>query len=825
MFGAVLVKKPSVVNLTESIKTFFCRVRNSQPKFSFLDFVLAVILGATAFVIISNQRDNVEGVGDYYQQFFAPAVLEACGKPFLNPRTEIESLTQFLARKTEVFDCSEIPSNLEFKDLNSLQLSQAHLYKFATWIWKIRGIKWKELEFIGKFFFALNGILFYLIFRIGMGRVLSAIATLILINSTLQFDFVPHLRDFSKSTFILFGVFAIGLFTTRKLQRKKQLLFAGITGVLLGVGVGFRIDVIVMAPLFLVLVPFYKIAPELDKKNLQRGLLAVCFIVGFVITTAPVLSRIHGTSNSSHVIVLGLMSHFDDAIGVLPADHSYGYKYNDTYVSQIFSQVNDRKNLEPIVYLGGPEYQRVGQYYLLNLLMNFPGDFVSRFLAASYKIFELNIHVSDSYIWAFLLVLIVTAFVNWRYSIIIFVVYFYLSGYTMLQFSPRHYFHLEFVGLWILALGLSYAGKALLCLVIGEKEKGASGRADSLFPFKSLSYILVTRKQAIWVLVVFALALIIPAWLTRSYQESNVSKIVEELKKVSLKPIPVSAVEKNGLRIFRYSFNADANNGYVVVDFDSSRCESDVKDFVLSYAADTDFNDHTREVLVPWKSEEPSHFRYFFRVFRSNLNEFIGVEVQSDTAECFSVYRPETRVNDIPLIDYRIPLSKGSTLAFYQIPTFEKAIRESDKESFDVFFLGVPVKNVNKKLFLRHKNGVSIGPSDIAHQYQSVKLDQNGWSIRDKAREKYSYILSTSPKTIKEGGMLVVKGYLLEGGITVGLLRNEQWHLTQNITHEGPFIVGFGIAEKDAYQLVIANMVSKKGKNVEATIDAVRVYQ
>jgi hypothetical protein len=80
-----------------------------------------------------------------------------------------------------------------------------------------------------------------------------------------------------------------------------------------------------------------------------------------------------------------------------------------------------------------------------------------------------------------------------------------------------------------------------------------------------------------------------------------------------------------------------------------------------------------------------------------------------------------------------------------------------------------------------------------------------GWLLKGQAEGRFSYVLRSKPIRIS-AHRLVAKGVLNSGGVTIGLLKDDKWAGSVNVTDPGPFVV---VVEPPAlgtnYEIVVAN--------------------
>lgn len=86
-----------------------------------------------------------------------------------------------------------------------------------------------------------------------------------------------------------------------------------------------------------------------------------------------------------------------------------------------------------------------------------------------------------------------------------------------------------------------------------------------------------------------------------------------------------------------------------------------------------------------------------------------------------------------------------------------------------------------------------------------VAADGGRWSIDGRGETRTSYLLEFKPAAVRKGSRFLATGVLEEGGFTSGLLRNNAWFGSRNVTEPGWFVIALQVPEDGEYALVFAN--------------------
>jgi hypothetical protein len=88
-----------------------------------------------------------------------------------------------------------------------------------------------------------------------------------------------------------------------------------------------------------------------------------------------------------------------------------------------------------------------------------------------------------------------------------------------------------------------------------------------------------------------------------------------------------------------------------------------------------------------------------------------------------------------------------------------------------------------------------------------VSFADGQWRVRGPVEGPMSYLLQFAPAAQRKAAHVVATGVLLEGGLTIGLQRNDQWVGYVNVVTPGWFVVTLAVPEDGEYELVVANNV------------------
>ena len=414
----------------------------------------------------------------FYQTYFEPAVMIACGRGFVISKVQPKPLEDFLFLRTDRFDCADLPVPLETDPDHVYQAAWMYLETTVGWAWKILGISWSGMGPLFGLLFAISTGLAYGIFRLSTRPIVALLASTALALSSTQLLNLPHLRDYAKTPFTLALVLLLGILVTRPVRGRTLLVLATAYGVVLGIGYGFRTDFLASLPLLLIVV-FGFLPGSLFERLPLKAAAAAVFLAAFTVVSWPITSAVYEKGGCQwHVALLGLQSPFDEHLRVEPAPYDFGHAYSDAYIDRTVNGYRSRSAPAdaPLTFCSH-EYDVQSGHYLRAIVAGFPADLLTRAYASVFQIVELPFRnfqppmagwfapvyqarawlLRPQHRWGFwfaALAILMTGAISLRLAAVLMLFLAYFGGYPAIQFQERHYFHLEFMGWWAMAFVL-----------------------------------------------------------------------------------------------------------------------------------------------------------------------------------------------------------------------------------------------------------------------------------------------------------------------------------------------------------------------------------
>ena len=543
----------------------------------------------------------------FYQQYFEPALMIACGHGFVIAQGPKPAIDDFVSQKVDRVRLRAAARRPAGHVAQPLSVRLFYLMWMVGLFWAVFGVSWSGLVPLFGGLFAVVIGLAYAAFRLAVPPWLAWPAAAALVFSTLHLQNLPHLRDYAKAPFVI-GLLLILFCIVKRPEPKRVAWLCALYGVVLGIGYGFRSDFLAnIPPLFITVLLF---VPGFNWRAIAAkvGALAIATVL-FVGTSWPAVSYVVNQGACSfHVILVGLEHNFNFNLGVTPSYYGWISRMSDEYIhSSINSFIYRTEGAAPVPYCT-PEYDAASGAYLKTIAANFPADMLTRAYASTLRVADLPFYlwgtgpdttldrsrlgrmmmnvVGTGRLAVAISVLLIGAY-SWRLGLFALFTVLYFGGYPSLQFGNRHFFHLEFLGWWALAfvvwqsirLALSLAGR-------GSEPWEGSGRAFGLR---------LARFGA-----VVALLLLVPLPIVRSYQDAQFAELRGTLLNAPRVLVPLAPTADGTALELPAGVSMDVGpdrmqTAYLDIRIDLAECPRGVP-LVIRYDATDPFHDYTRDV-------------------------------------------------------------------------------------------------------------------------------------------------------------------------------------------------------------------------------------
>ncbi len=387
----------------------------------------------------------------------APALedlMVACtGKPGWLPNPSIlyamPEWTALMERRIDRFPC-ELVQGLPLTEVGiTWQLQEYFHLTLSTWFRIVGPVASGFLSFQSAMY-ALTGVMAYLIFRLGMGRLIALACTAGIVWSASHLGIVALPIEYSKAPWVLAIVWLCGLTVRRDAAGQPIAWTAAALGLTTGVGIGFKPDVMATVPLALVTTIVF--VRRTTEGGLWRKAIATTLVTaGLATTGGPMLYRnfFAPTGSLLAVQMLGGQDFETEGLHASTPLYDYGLIYDDSHITWLINSYGHRvMGKTATAGFFSKDMQEMSTALLADVWSTFPGDLALRVVAATMRVLRLS-----GLPWAVAAAgLFVLFAANRRAGWYAAFVTVYLCAYVSLVFQRRHFFHLEFLSWWYLGV-------------------------------------------------------------------------------------------------------------------------------------------------------------------------------------------------------------------------------------------------------------------------------------------------------------------------------------------------------------------------------------
>ena len=758
----------------------------------------AVVIGIMAAGVFAGSIStrHVTNAPDFYQHEFGPAVMVAVGRGFVNPAPPPGSpLAEFLAVRRTTLDRSDAV-DAPTRALDQFQQATRYLMLVVGYWWRVTGISWPELAWLEALMYGLTVVACYAICRLCLPRVLAIVGAVFVAASPVHLSQAPYLRDYVKAPFILFAIPLTVAAALYPMPARRLAALSAACGLVVGLGVGFRMDVVIMAPIFLVSVFCFRgHRPWTDIA--EKALAAGVFLCALAMAAAPIVTRLSaGGSNAFHVILLGYSDPFHDGLGVRPSVYSVLPFYSDVYAWEVVSEHAARHQTDTVRYLTAA-YDAATRAYWMQIVRHFPADVAARALGASNAVLNLPFNqprtggafdmLSALNGWgaAFGIVFIGVAWAH-RARVGLFAAWLVLvlTAYSSLQFEERHFFHLEIVSVVAVLMTLHVVMRT---------------RVPSRAQVRAFLLVIVGLVAAAGVSL----------GVLRTYQSTHIAHVIDAYIDAPRQRVEPTFVETS-YGTWRMRWDEAAHRArppaadYYVVEFDGAPSDNESW---LSLLYQDVVPDYSR--IATWSSGR-GVIRLFIPSYGAEPRAFEGIELSAGLKD---------RLHGISRIDHpeRLPLLLTLRLPdqWRQERLYQTFRIEHPHEADVVPVVGDPAATAQSRMaWLDRFDSPSTRPSPASLQTSyspAARVVDGRVEMDGVASDQSTYLLGFKPIEVRGPAALLVKGHLDSGGLTFGVLNGVRWYRQAIARERGDFVAVVQIPESGTYTPLITNGASKNG--------------
>jgi hypothetical protein len=444
--------------------------------------VLGAVVGA-ATVLQS-------GAVFFYQANTPEALMWACGAGFEHPQflsPEMEDFLRYL--RVDTFDCGELSDLRQSGPPGYFARLQYYLTWSAALSWRMFGTTQLALLPLASLLVACYASGAYMLSRLYLPIGLAIVAAVFLSLSPVAISQIFSLRDFSKAPFFVWTIVLMVL-GARAVHLPLSLAWATASGIVAGLGYGFRSDLALLLPIGML---FLAIGARL--RGSLRAVPVGVFAVAFTVTATPIMT-LSNSGSAGMLVAQGTTEPFRAFLGLSPSVYSLGHAYSDELTLSAIAAAEiprhpDWDANEGRRVYGVSQAISLSTANLLEWAPSFPADFMAQGLKAAGWILGLPALVAPTRgglgpgtipgevpslglalvpiyaalgrpwmpvlgLFGLICWMLVIARSSPREALALGALVMVVLMYPGLQFSVRHVFHLEFI--WVISvLSIPYA--------------------------------------------------------------------------------------------------------------------------------------------------------------------------------------------------------------------------------------------------------------------------------------------------------------------------------------------------------------------------------
>lgn len=491
--------------------------------------LIFLLLGGVPALLFSMEN----GYTHFYQSFVPESILWACGLGMVHPGEVLDALSKFADGHLLTFDCSAL-DNLQSPGPAGLF---SKLQPYFTWptaiLWRIFGLNYYAILPLVVMLYGVYASGVYALSRLFLDRKFAIPAAILLCLSPLTVGMSGYLRDFSKAPFFVWAIVFL-IMAIREKRFGRGLIFAMASSAVIGIGYGFRADLVVLIPIgaLVLAIGVRPLSQNSGKPIWVAGIIApIVFLVSGFVTSAPVWTQSNIAASGGSAIIQGASESFRTSSGLTRAGYTVGWTYSDELtLSGIAAKerpkISNWDAQEPEPLKGPSQAQQLSTKNLLSWADVFAADFFAQSLKSAGWILgfpamydrtnigsryaksnakgqflsaklTLPLYGFIGHFWFPLVGALGALALLWRRyvrsgreTLCLTLLFGFLITYPALQFSPRHVFHLEFV--WILS------SFSLLALLFDARQSTEKRKQFGLYVAGFAVAIAAAYGGAIW---------------------------------------------------------------------------------------------------------------------------------------------------------------------------------------------------------------------------------------------------------------------------------------------------------------------------------------
>lgn len=340
-------------------------------------FALFFVGGVLAYIVTKNAPFLF-----FYQNQTPEIIYAACGHGYRHPGELQGPIIDFVMLRTPTFNCADLQGLDALKPPTLFATLQMYLGQTIAFIWHGPQLTYAGLWPLTAAAYAIYSVGIFVLLRLFFPLLPATVGAGILTFSPIALSILTSFRDFSKAPFAIWAI-VLFLLTIRAKSFWSGIAWAVLAGVVVGIGAGFRVDLLVLAAVIVVAL----LAVWGFKAFLHRALRAAVFVATVAIVAQPVFD-IPDTGGNGTIISQGLSEPFRRFLGMEGASYILGHAYLDELTMSSIAAVERERTpdwdaKESKGYYDVSQVLKVSLPHVLGWLPYFSADFATQGLKSA----------------------------------------------------------------------------------------------------------------------------------------------------------------------------------------------------------------------------------------------------------------------------------------------------------------------------------------------------------------------------------------------------------------------------------------------------------
>lgn len=344
MFGELSMKGDDNISV-DGANTMFNH-RSVRFRYDIILGILLLILGTSLGLFHLRLLHTEKSAIEWDPFVYGPAVMIAYGYGSYNPDWHtFPALHAFLRGERE-----DLPRDLLPEKVPVHQGAAANYHKYLNYtialFWRLLGVSWSSVEPMMALMLGWSAVAVYCLMRLGMRRLFAVVAALAFIVSPGVLFVLTDPRDFSKAPFILSILFLLFWLIKNKASFLMLLSTAIPLGLLTGIAMGFRQDIIIFVPPAIAVlgVSGWRMMHFSYTRWTATILL---YLACFLAMAWPMFSKVEGGAQFENTLIQGFSIQRMVNLGISPPAYELLVTGEDTYVVATLYDYNRRMGIVP----------------------------------------------------------------------------------------------------------------------------------------------------------------------------------------------------------------------------------------------------------------------------------------------------------------------------------------------------------------------------------------------------------------------------------------------------------------------------------------------